>query len=56
MADMLFVALSHTLSPYIFSLNDRCKQLSVKERLEVKEQIDPLARFVLHCLHLDVVY
>ncbi|KAI3813891.1 hypothetical protein L1987_18626 [Smallanthus sonchifolius] len=43
MYDMLFVALSHTLSPYIFSLNDRCKQLSAKERVEVKEQIDPLA-------------
>ncbi|KAL8200204.1 hypothetical protein R6Q57_011543 [Mikania cordata] len=43
MYDMLFVALSHTLSPYIFSLNDRCKQLSAKERAEVKEQIDPLS-------------
>nr|XP_043640081.1 5'-3' exoribonuclease 3 isoform X1 [Erigeron canadensis] len=43
MFDFLFVALSHTLSPYIFSLNDRCKQLSAKERVEVKEQIDPLA-------------
>ncbi|PWA72672.1 5'-3' exoribonuclease 3 [Artemisia annua] len=43
MADMLFVALSHTLSPYIFSLNDRCKQLSANERVEVKEKIDPAA-------------
>ncbi|KVH96391.1 5'-3' exoribonuclease [Cynara cardunculus var. scolymus] len=43
MCDMLFVALSHTLSPYIFSLNDRCKQLSARERVEVREQIDPLA-------------
>ncbi|KAI3700133.1 hypothetical protein L2E82_44751 [Cichorium intybus] len=43
MCDMLFVALSHTLSPYIFSLNDRCKQLSAKERVEVREQIDPIA-------------
>ncbi|KAI3729788.1 hypothetical protein L6452_18456 [Arctium lappa] len=43
MSDMLFVALSHTLSPYIFSLNDRCKQLSARERVEVTEQIDPLA-------------
>lgn len=43
MADMLFVALSHTLSPYIFSLNDRCKQLPPNERVEVKEKIDPLA-------------
>ncbi|KAL4567917.1 hypothetical protein LXL04_023513 [Taraxacum kok-saghyz] len=43
MCDMLFVALSHTLSPYIFSLNDRCKQLSAKKRVEITEQIDPVA-------------
>ncbi|PWA81414.1 5'-3' exoribonuclease [Artemisia annua] len=43
MADMLFVALSHTLSPCIFSLNDRCKQFSANERVEVKEKIDPAA-------------
>jgi 5'-3' exoribonuclease 2 len=41
MYDMLFVALSHPLSPYIFSLDDRCKQVSDKEKSEVKEQIDP---------------
>lgn len=46
MFDMLFVALSHPLSPYIFSLDDRCKQLTDKERSEVKEQINPGARFV----------
>ncbi|KAI7729144.1 hypothetical protein M8C21_020527, partial [Ambrosia artemisiifolia] len=43
MADMLFVASSHTLSPYVFSLNDRCKQLSAGEQVQVKEQIDPSA-------------
>ncbi|KAJ9554058.1 hypothetical protein OSB04_018103 [Centaurea solstitialis] len=43
MSDMLFIALSHTLSPYIFSLDSRCKQLSDKDRVEVKEQIDPVA-------------
>ncbi|XP_071693495.1 5'-3' exoribonuclease 3-like [Rutidosis leptorrhynchoides] len=43
MCDMIFVALSHTLSPYIFSLNDRCKQLSSEERVQVKDKIDPLA-------------
>ncbi|KAA8537533.1 hypothetical protein F0562_027141 [Nyssa sinensis] len=43
MFDMLFVALSHPLSPYIFSLDDRCKQLTDKERTEMKEQIDPRA-------------
>lgn len=44
MFDLLFVALSHPLSPYIFSLDDRCKKLTDKERIEVKEQIDPRAR------------
>ncbi|KAE9458627.1 hypothetical protein C3L33_09467, partial [Rhododendron williamsianum] len=44
MFDMLFVALSHPLSPYIFSLNDRCKQLTDKERAEIKEQLDSRAR------------
>ncbi|KAK9270496.1 hypothetical protein L1049_026076 [Liquidambar formosana] len=43
MFDMLFVALSHPLSPYIFSLDDRCKQLTDRERVQVKEQLDPRA-------------
>lgn len=47
MNDMLFVSLSHPLSPYIFSLDDRCKQLTDDERVEVKERLDPKARFVL---------
>ncbi|KAL1820777.1 hypothetical protein DCAR_0417124 [Daucus carota subsp. sativus] len=41
MYDMLFVALSHPLSPYIYSLDDRCKQLDEKERTQIKEQLDP---------------
>ncbi|KAL3505385.1 hypothetical protein ACH5RR_035226 [Cinchona calisaya] len=41
MFDMLFVSLAHTLSPYIFSLSDRCKQLTDKERVEIKEPLDP---------------
>ncbi|XP_031117117.1 5'-3' exoribonuclease 3 isoform X1 [Ipomoea triloba] len=41
MLDMLFVSLSHPLSPYIFSLDHRCKQLTEKERVEAKEPIDP---------------
>lgn len=45
MCDMFFVALSHPLSPYIFSLNDRCKQLTDEERTQVKEQLDPRARY-----------
>lgn len=47
MNDMLFVSLSHPLSPYIFSLDDRCKQLTDYERVEVKERLDPKSRFVL---------
>ncbi|VFQ81924.1 unnamed protein product [Cuscuta campestris] len=41
MFDMLFISLSHPLSPYIFSLDNRCKQLTDKEKVEVKEIIDP---------------
>ncbi|KNA10781.1 hypothetical protein SOVF_141160 isoform A [Spinacia oleracea] len=44
LSDMLFVAVSHPLSPYIFSLDDRCKQMNEEERVLVKEQIDPKAR------------
>ncbi|XP_015073779.1 5'-3' exoribonuclease 3 isoform X1 [Solanum pennellii] len=43
MNDMLFVSLSHPLSPYIFSLDDRCKQLTDDERVEVKERLEPKA-------------
>lgn len=43
MSDMLFVAVSHPLSPYIFSLDDRCKQMSEGERVLIKEKIDPKA-------------
>ncbi|KAK4351891.1 hypothetical protein RND71_027409 [Anisodus tanguticus] len=43
MNDMFFVSLSHPLSPYIFSLDDRCKQLTDNERVEVKERLDPKA-------------
>lgn len=41
MLDMVFVSLSHPLSPYIFSLSDRCKQLTEKERSNIKEKLDP---------------
>ncbi|KAK4354760.1 hypothetical protein RND71_026954 [Anisodus tanguticus] len=44
MFDMLFVSLSNPLSPCIFSLHDRCKQLTDKERSEVKERLDPITR------------
>ncbi|KAF8410468.1 hypothetical protein HHK36_002997 [Tetracentron sinense] len=40
MFDMLFVTSSHPLSPYIFSLDDHCKLLSDRERVEVKERLD----------------
>ncbi|CAA3012669.1 5 -3 exoribonuclease 3 [Olea europaea subsp. europaea] len=48
MFDMLFVSSSHTLSPYIFSLEDRCKQLTDKERAETKERLDPGASGGMH--------
>lgn len=51
MSDMLFVSLSHTLSPYIYSLDDRCKDMTDKDRVMVKEQLIPGARFVF----LDLV-
>ncbi|XP_010255163.1 PREDICTED: 5'-3' exoribonuclease 3 isoform X2 [Nelumbo nucifera] len=41
MCDMLFVTSSHPLSPYIFSLSDRCRQLPDKEQIEVKEKVYP---------------
>ncbi|CAL8099199.1 unnamed protein product [Prunus armeniaca] len=41
MFEMLFVTSSHPLSVCIYSLDNRCKQLTDKERVEVKEQIDP---------------
>ncbi|XP_021771557.1 5'-3' exoribonuclease 3-like isoform X1 [Chenopodium quinoa] len=44
LSDMLFVSVSHPLSPYIFSLDDRCKQMKEGERILVKEKIDPKAR------------
>lgn len=44
MSDMLFVNVSHPLSPYIFSLSSNSGQLSEKERSEVKEKLDPSAR------------
>lgn len=44
MCDMLFVASSHSLSVSIYSLDNRCKQLSNSERAEIKEMIDPKNR------------
>ncbi|GAA0170292.1 exoribonuclease [Lithospermum erythrorhizon] len=41
MCDMLFISQSHPLSPYIFSLDDRCKQLPGKDRVKMREKIDP---------------
>ncbi|KAL5706535.1 5'-3' exoribonuclease 3 [Ranunculus cassubicifolius] len=43
MFDMLFVSVSHPLSPYIFSLDDSCKHLSDEKRIQVKERIDAKA-------------
>lgn len=47
MFDMLFINGSHPLSPYIYSLVSNYGQLPEKERVEVKEKLDPAARFVL---------
>ncbi|PRQ27182.1 putative transcription factor interactor and regulator CCHC(Zn) family [Rosa chinensis] len=44
MFEMLFVTSSHPLSVCIYSLDNRCKQLTDKERVEFKEQIDPKYR------------
>ncbi|XP_047326533.1 5'-3' exoribonuclease 3-like [Impatiens glandulifera] len=41
MCNMLFVALSNPLSACILSLDARCKQLSDKKRVEIKEKLDP---------------
>ncbi|XVE94584.1 hypothetical protein REPUB_Repub02eG0021200 [Reevesia pubescens] len=41
MCDMLFVAASHRLSEQIFSLENRCKQLTERQRIEVKEEVKP---------------
>ncbi|KAL9678728.1 hypothetical protein QQ045_016577 [Rhodiola kirilowii] len=43
MCNMLFVVSSHPISPYVFSLDARCKHLSDLEQSKVREQIDPLA-------------
>lgn len=43
MFEMLFVNVSHPLSPYIFSLSNQHGQLSEKEHAEVKEKMDPVA-------------
>lgn len=55
MFEMLFVTVSHPLAPYIFSLYDRFNQCSAKERVEVKEKIDPQSRFV-YKLFLICIY
>jgi hypothetical protein len=46
MFDMLFVKLCHPLSVCISILDEKCKRLTDKERVEVKERIEPEKRFV----------
>ncbi|KDP36941.1 hypothetical protein JCGZ_08232 [Jatropha curcas] len=41
MFDMLFVLSSHSLAESIYLLDNHCKQLTDKERVEVKERINP---------------
>lgn len=47
MFDMLFVKSSHPLSVCISILDEKCKRLTDKERVEVKERIEPEKRFVV---------
>ena len=46
MCDMLFIATSHRLAELIFSLDNHCRQLSARERIDLKVQIKPELRFV----------
>ncbi|KDP25015.1 hypothetical protein JCGZ_23998 [Jatropha curcas] len=41
MLDMLFVLSSHSLAESIYLLDNHCKQLTDKERVKVKERINP---------------
>ncbi|XP_048226766.1 5'-3' exoribonuclease 3 isoform X2 [Ricinus communis] len=41
MFDMLFVLSSHSLAESIYLLDNNCKQLTDRERVEVKERINP---------------
>jgi 5'-3' exoribonuclease 2 len=43
---MLFVNVSHPLSPYIYSMHSTHGHLPTKEQAQIKEKIDPQARFV----------
>lgn len=41
MCDMLFVSISHKLSPYIFSLDDQTIKYGSKKRAQINQQIKP---------------
>lgn len=45
---MLFIATSHRLAELIFSLDNHCRQLSDRERVDFKVKIKPELRFVNH--------
>lgn len=51
MCDMLFIATSHRLAELIFSLDNHCRQLSDRERVDIKVQIRPELRFVKQMKH-----
>ena len=44
--DMLFIATSHCLADFIFSLGNHCLQLSDRERIDVKLNFTSDLRFV----------
>lgn len=58
MCDMLFIATSHRLAELVFSLDNHCRQLSARERVDFKVKIKPKLRFVKRnpiCLFYDFV-
>lgn len=47
MFELLFVNSCHPLSVCISTLDNKCRNMSDKERIEVKEPIDPKERLVM---------
>lgn len=56
MCDMLFIATSHRLAELIFSLDNHVRQLSERERVDIKVKIRPELRFVKQMNHVTLLY
>lgn len=57
MFDMLFVKLCHPLSVCISILDEKCKRLTDRERVKVKEKLKPEKRFaVVFKLFIECIY